>query len=1183
MIHFIRILGSMSLQATLIILVVLIFRKLFEKIYISKKYMMLLWAIPFFLLICPWKISVPFGFWEKAPADYGVEAEALGENALGTGTWRNEDVIGSAKNGATDSPTAGGALSDGNGDTWMGANDTSGEMLYGISGETSSGMNSETVEGWSGMNDMTEEGLLEMLVGTDKAWSDGKGESEEVLTVEEAGKGENNISGRRTWLEKTEYICFFIWLVGVSAIFLHTLLSYSRLQERLLCSVCQQDNIYLADDIPVPMVFGLFRPRIYLPSGLEESYLPYVVAHEQTHIRRRDPLWKLVVFIITSIHWFNPLVWLAYFLLGKDIEMACDEETVQRLGMEKRRDYANALLQLSAGKGRRSYILSTPVAFDEGDTRSRIQNILKYRKTLQIVAVIVVVAGILMGFLLLTKTGDTVPQGNIDTMTEVAADIIFIPEGMVDEVVLTYTTGNVTESVTFKGEESDKICNWLKELLVEKEPISQSRSEDRAKEITFQMGEQLQYHFNEKMNEIWMEDGVKPSFSYEVADAEGAKTFLKNMLANVQNPLSENMETSTSNLPTPSLTMPSETEVFALRRQVTAGMTKEEIARITENIKVANQTLEKAYLNEDIFEELSDPESLYWNYFDATGDIQIGWKLKPDSPTYNTGFQMTYDEFLETYGEPVMAYNRFDADNFIELMEEMRDSMKSELAKRDFTMLIHNVRVAKDSRNVDCLKEAYYILHDLDYFLFRYGPTDVGPYVKDGGTISKFYGVLNAYDMWRAQYLYTDLDVDFSTMETVWTELRQVEDKLMHIVKVQMANGEEVETLYAVRNQEMGDEIAIAARILNQENRHNLVVFITDSTSNYGSTDIHVLHLEAGNEGLRLVEDLTILDGNENAPEYESYKDTCLLTDVNNMFSFSGDNIFLSMVGWKSALRIRGLQDEQEVFHFVFWDGTQWICDSFQGTSVDQGEEITVDLNGDGREEKVRYECRYASVGSRYVEAELLINGEDYIQTVEDALVSLESCTTQQVANYRIVDIDSTDSYKEILIADAGPSGDPAITFFRFTGEELFCLGTVGTLSDPDSYLIPGDGTIVAKNRVYWPENNGVEEIYFLEGDKLQKHENYTYKLTYEREHKLLQDLPVYHLGDLENVAAVLKAGEDTITFTRIYEDGWILLRTGEREEYAIQLTGGHENRPGNQLPDGRYIDEVVADMSRAG
>lgn len=173
------------------------------------------------------------------------------------------------------------------------------------------------------------------------------------------------------------------------------------------------------------------------------------------------------------------------------------------------------------------------------------------------------------------------------------------------------------------------------------------------------------------------------------------------------------------------VSVPTKEEVLAMRAKALEGMSEQEIERLKENIKVANQRMEKAYLYEDLFGKLFDPEHLYWNYFDQKADIQIGWE--PD-------------------GTPIMVYNRFDADNFVTLMEEMRDSLKSDLLKQDFDKLIECTKLAKETHEVEYAEQIYRILHDMDYFLLRYGIEDVGKYLDDLSTVAKYYGVLEIYE-----------------------------------------------------------------------------------------------------------------------------------------------------------------------------------------------------------------------------------------------------------------------------------------------------------------------------------------------------------------------------------------------------------------------------------------------------
>ena len=174
---------------------------------------------------------------------------------------------------------------------------------------------------------------------------------------------------------------------------------------------------------------------------------------------------------------------------------------------------------------------------------------------------------------------------------------------------------------------------------------------------------------------------------------------------------------------TSEITTPSKEEVFNMRETVLEGMSDEEIERLTENIKIANLRMESAYLNDHIFDKLSDKDSLYWNYFDQKGDIQVG----------------------EKNGTPIMIYNRFDAANFINLIQDMQKSVHNEMLAADLQQLIDLTSMAAETHEMEYANKIYKILHYLDYFLLRYGIEDVGKYTKDGGVVSKYYGVLIVY------------------------------------------------------------------------------------------------------------------------------------------------------------------------------------------------------------------------------------------------------------------------------------------------------------------------------------------------------------------------------------------------------------------------------------------------------
>ena len=169
-------------------------------------------------------------------------------------------------------------------------------------------------------------------------------------------------------------ICTAVWLLGMAAMIAYSLISYLRLRKKLSVSLRQDGCIYICDEISSPFVLGLFRPRIYLPSDLSQAAKPYVLAHEQAHLRHRDAWWKFFGFLLLSVYWFHPLVWAAYVLFCRDLEMACDERAVKGMDARQRKDYACTLLLCAAPKGSFSVC---PVAFSQNSIKARIKNLLQ--------------------------------------------------------------------------------------------------------------------------------------------------------------------------------------------------------------------------------------------------------------------------------------------------------------------------------------------------------------------------------------------------------------------------------------------------------------------------------------------------------------------------------------------------------------------------------------------------------------------------------------------------------------------------------------------------------------------------------------------------------------------------------------------------------------------------------------
>ena len=168
-----------------------------------------------------------------------------------------------------------------------------------------------------------------------------------------------------------------IWLFGIAALFLYSAVSYWRLHRKVCEAVILRGNIYQSEKVCSPFVLGIIKPKIYLPYHMDSREMDHVIAHEQTHIRRKDHWWKPLGFLLLTIHWFNPLMWLSYILLCRDIELACDEKVIREMGNEQRADYTQALVACSVD---RRLITACPLAFGEIGVKERVKSVMNYKK-----------------------------------------------------------------------------------------------------------------------------------------------------------------------------------------------------------------------------------------------------------------------------------------------------------------------------------------------------------------------------------------------------------------------------------------------------------------------------------------------------------------------------------------------------------------------------------------------------------------------------------------------------------------------------------------------------------------------------------------------------------------------------------------------------------------------------------
>ena len=173
------------------------------------------------------------------------------------------------------------------------------------------------------------------------------------------------------------YLATIIWALGMIVLLVYSVASYLSLRRKVSTAMLVTDNIYESEHIRSPFVLGLIKPRIYLPIGIAEGELSYILKHEQTHIQRFDHLIKPLSFFVLCLHWYNPLVWLAFVLMNKDMEMSCDERVLSNMGESVKKNYSGSLLSFATG---RKVIGGCPLAFGESNTKSRIVNVLNYKR-----------------------------------------------------------------------------------------------------------------------------------------------------------------------------------------------------------------------------------------------------------------------------------------------------------------------------------------------------------------------------------------------------------------------------------------------------------------------------------------------------------------------------------------------------------------------------------------------------------------------------------------------------------------------------------------------------------------------------------------------------------------------------------------------------------------------------------
>ncbi len=327
------------------------------------------------------------------------------------------------------------------------------------------------------------------------------------------------------------FVAAIAWVIGIIAMLTYTLISYLKIETKVREAVKFKDNIYLCDNIASPFIFGVIKPKIYLPSNINERDIEFVTAHEKAHIKRLDHLWKPLGFLLLTIYWFNPILWIAYVLLCKDIEFACDEAVIKQMGSDIKKPYSEALLNCSIQK---RLITACPLAFGETGVKSRIKSVLNYKKPTVWIISVCLVLSIVLGVCFLTN-----PKSNT---------IMHI-----EDVDLSSYLENTLSVQKWDGETFENVMSVDKELIkqilklkISKNPVSLDRSEDGSRDtsntIVLQSVEDLYpsihskvdglyISFNKDFTEVYIPYGLaKLTLSYHVKDPHKARELYESMI-----------------------------------------------------------------------------------------------------------------------------------------------------------------------------------------------------------------------------------------------------------------------------------------------------------------------------------------------------------------------------------------------------------------------------------------------------------------------------------------------------------------------------------------------------------------------------------------------------------------------------------------------------------------------------
>ncbi len=384
-------------------------------------------------------------------------------------------------------------------------------------------------------------------------------------------------------LQIVSFVASIVWVVGIVLMVLYTIFSYTKIYFKVREAVKVEGNIYECDRVESPFILGVIRPRIYLPSNMSDCDRDYVIAHERAHLKRRDHLWKPIGFLLLTVYWFNPVLWVAYILLCRDIELACDEKVIKAMGESSKKSYSDALINCSAP---RKMITACPVAFGETGVKGRIKSVLNYKKPAFWVIIIAVVLSIAVAVFFMTN-----PATKITDLKDEKLDYSTVFN---NAKTITAIMGNTQYSISY-DEDIKEIKNQFEKIRVKETPIYHTDSNPRDTTNHIMIGENILY-FSKDFSKFFGAWGPSSfaSPSYEISNPHAAKKLFD---------LIENSESTRINT---SLAV----------ENVKAGTV---LGGVTVSVKSMSLNLAEPYIELEIINESDNPytlgqkEILYYN------------------------------------------------------------------------------------------------------------------------------------------------------------------------------------------------------------------------------------------------------------------------------------------------------------------------------------------------------------------------------------------------------------------------------------------------------------------------------------------------------------------------------------------------------------------------------------------